>query len=76
MELLGRGVNDNGVRNWPDVRVVDDHIVVCNSRGLVFLRDTTEGVEEQAVTEFHDVGLVDASNFLFRKMSGRQTVWW
>ena len=46
------------------VRVVDDHVVVLNARRLVFLSNFTEGVEEKTVAEFHDVGLVDASNFL------------
>ena len=46
------------------VRVVDDHVVVLNARRLVFLSNFTEGVEEKTVTELHDVGLVDASNFL------------
>lgn len=46
------------------LRVIDNHVVVLNSSALVFLCDPAEGVEEETVTELHDVGLVDASNFL------------
>jgi hypothetical protein len=54
-----------------NVRVIDDHIIESNSRGLVLLSNATECVKEQAVTELHNVGFVDASNFLFRDVSAR-----
>jgi hypothetical protein len=47
--------------------------LISNSGGLVLLGNATEGVKEQTVTEFHDVGFVDASNFLFRDVSAQQT---
>ncbi len=46
------------------LRVVDNHVVVLDSSALVLFCDPTEGVEEETVTKLHDVGLVDASNFL------------
>lgn len=47
-----------------DVRVVHDHVVEFDARRLVLLRNTSEGVEEKAVTEFHDVRFVYAGDFL------------
>lgn len=46
------------------VRVVDNHVVELDAHGLVVLGDAAEGVEEETITELHDVGLVHASNFL------------
>ena len=46
------------------VRVVNDHVVVLYASGLVLFCDATEGVQEETITKLHDVGLVDASNFL------------
>lgn len=51
----------------PDVRVIDDHVIELNSRRLVLLRDLAESVQEQAVTELHDVGLVHACNLLLTR---------
>lgn len=45
-------------------RIVDNHVVSGDARRLVLLRDLTEGVEEQAIAELHDIRLVDAGNFL------------
>ena len=55
MKFVGRGGR---------VRVVDNHVVAHNTRRRVLLSDLAEGVKEQAVTELHDVGLVDAGDFL------------
>jgi hypothetical protein len=44
--------------------IVHDHIVELDARWPVFLRNTTESVEEKAITELHDVCLVDARHFL------------
>lgn len=80
VELLGlsdqlHGTIGNGVsvkiRGAANVRVINDHVVESNSGGLVLLGNATEGVKEQAIAEFHDVGFMDASNFLCRDMSGR-----
>lgn len=46
------------------VRVVDDHVVVLDARRLVLFGDLAECVQEQTITELHDVGLVDAGDFL------------
>ena len=46
------------------IRVVNDHVVVFDTGRLVFLRYPTEGVKEETVTEFHDVRLVHARDFL------------
>lgn len=52
-------------RIWGDgIRVIDDHVVVLKTRRLVLLRNPTEGVQEQTITKLHDVGFVDACNFL------------
>ena len=48
----------------PNSRVIDNHIVICNSRVLVLLCNLTESVEEQTVTELHDIRLVHAGHFL------------
>ena len=56
-----------------NLRVINDHVVVSDSGGLVLLGNATEGVKEQTIAEFHDVGLVYASNFLWREMSGHWT---
>ena len=45
-------------------RVVNDHVVVLDASALVILGHLAEGVQEQTITKLHDVGLVDASNFL------------
>ena len=49
------------------VRVINDHVVELDSSGLVLFRDTAEGVQEQAITKLHDVGLVYASDFLMTR---------
>lgn len=66
MELDGRAYELHELHKHMLVasRVVDDHIVVLDAGALVVLRDATEGVEEETVTELHDVGLVHARNFL------------
>ena len=46
------------------LRVINNHIIMFNSGALVLLCDAAESVKEETVTELHDVGLVDASNFL------------
>lgn len=46
------------------LRVIDDHVVVGDSRRLILFSDLSESVEEQAVSELHDVRLVDTGNFL------------
>ena len=48
------------------IRVVDDHVVVFDASALVLLRNATESVEEETITELHDIGLVDTSHFLPR----------
>ena len=47
-------------------RIVNDHVVVLDASALVILGHLAEGVQEQTITELHDVGLVDASDFLLR----------
>ena len=47
------------------VRIVNNHVIVLNTGRLVLLSNTTESVEEETVTKLHDVGLVDASDFLW-----------
>ena len=54
-----------------NVRVIDNHVVEDDTRGFVLLSNATEGIKEQTVTEFHDIGFVDASNFLFRDVSAQ-----
>jgi hypothetical protein len=44
--------------------VVDNHVVRSDTGCLVLFRDSAEGVEEETVTELHDVGLVHASDLL------------
>ena len=48
----------------PNSRVVDNHIIVGNARALVFFSNLTESIEEQTVTELHDIRLVHAGHFL------------
>ena len=45
-------------------RVVNDHVVVLDASALVILGHLAESVQEQTITELHDVGLVDTSDFL------------
>ena len=45
-------------------RIVNDHVVGSDTGALVLLRNLTEGVQEKTITELHDVGLVDTSDFL------------
>lgn len=47
-----------------NTRVVDDHVVSDNACCLVILRDPPERVEEKAITELHDIGLVYTCDFL------------
>lgn len=47
------------------IRVINNHVVELDARGLVLLGDPSESVEEETITELHDVGLVHAGNFLF-----------
>lgn len=47
-----------------DSRVVDDHGVESDTRTLVFLCDGLARVQEETVTELHDVGLVDTGDLL------------
>ena len=46
------------------LRVVNNHVVEFDTSRLVLLRDASESVKEQTISEFHDVGLVHASDFL------------
>lgn len=48
------------------LRVVDNHVVKDEARGLVLLRNFSERVQEETITQFHDVGLVNTSDFLQR----------
>ena len=52
-------------------RVVNDHVVKCDPRGFVLFGDATESIEEQTVTELHNISFVDACHFLekIRKVS-------
>ena len=50
-----------------DERVVDNHVIVGNARALIFFSNLTESVEEQTVTELHDIRLVHAGHFLKSK---------
>ena len=45
-------------------RIVNDHVVGSDTGALVLLRNAAEGVQEQPVTELHDVSFVDAGDFL------------
>ena len=51
-------------------RVVDDHVIGLDTRALVLLGDATERVEEQTVTELHDIGLVDTGDLLAVVLEG------
>lgn len=44
--------------------VVDNHVVELDARAGVLLRDLTAGVEEETISQLHDVGLVDAGDLL------------
>lgn len=50
-----------------DSRVVDDHGVECDTRALVLLCDGLARVQEETVTELHDVGLVDTGDLLLAR---------
>lgn len=52
-------------------RVVDDHVARGDAGALVLLGDVTEGVEEETVTELHDVGLVYAHDALAVVLEGK-----
>ena len=61
-------VSGHAVDEWSvHPRVVDNHVVVLDASALVVLSYATEGVEEETVTELHDVRLVDTSDFLQRE---------
>jgi hypothetical protein len=51
-------------RENADERVVYDHVVEFDARRFVFLCYSSESIQEQAITKFHDVGFVNASDFL------------
>jgi hypothetical protein len=57
IELTGLGYELHG-------GVVDNHIVGDKARRLIFFGDFVESAEEQAVSELHNVGFMNASNFL------------
>ena len=55
-----------------NIRVVNNHVIVLNASALVLLCDLAEGVEEETIAKLHDVGLVDARDFLCtRATTGR-----
>ena len=59
-------VSGHAVDEWTvHPRVVDNHVVVLDAGALVVLSYATEGVEEETVTELHDVRLVNAGDFLY-----------
>jgi hypothetical protein len=64
--LLAGSSNRGGRRQagW-DERVVDDHLVELDAGGLVLLGDLSASSEEESVSKLHDVGLVDAGDFLW-----------
>ena len=47
------------------IRIVDNHIIILDARRLILFRNSSEGVEEKTITEFHDVCFMYASDFLF-----------
>ena len=47
-----------------DLRVVDNHVIESETGRLVLLRDLSESVQEETVTELHDVSFVNTGNFL------------
>ena len=49
-------------------RVVHDHVIVLDAGALVVLGHAAERVEEETVTELHDVRLVDAGDFLHTRV--------
>lgn len=51
-------------------RIVDDHVIGLDAGALVLLGDATERVEEQTITELHNVGLVDAGDLLAVVLEG------
>ena len=51
------------------VRIIDNHVIVINAGTLVLLCDLAEGVEEETVAQLHDIGLVNARDFLCTKMT-------
>ena len=57
IELLGSGDKLHG-------GVVDNHVVKLDSRAGVLLGDLATGVEEETISQLHDVGLVDAGDLL------------
>lgn len=50
------------------IRVIDDHVVKCDSGRTVVFRDSAEGVEEETIAKFHDVSLVYTCHFLHINM--------
>lgn len=49
------------------IRVVNNHVVVLDSGALVLLSNTAESIQEEAIAELHDVGLVHARDFLYAR---------
>lgn len=47
-----------------DLRIVNNHIIELDAGGFILFCHTTEGIEEKTITKLHDVGFVNASNFL------------
>lgn len=47
------------------IRIVDNHIIILDARRLILFRNSSEGVEEKTITEFHDIRFMYASDFLF-----------
>lgn len=61
-----------GTRNELHGGVVDDHLVKLDAGvAILLLCDALAGVEEETVTELHDVGLVDTGDLLAVVLDGK-----
>ena len=60
-----------GLRDQLHRRIVHDHVVKLDARASILLGDFAASVKEQSVGQFHDVGLVDASDLLAAVAEGK-----
>lgn len=52
-------------------RVINDHIPAGDSRTFVFLSNLSEGVQEETISQLHDVGLVNTGDLLSSVLQGK-----
>jgi len=68
---FGWGLGGKAWRRAGYLRVIDNHVIELDARGLVLFCNPSESVEEKPITELHDVRFVDACDLLAVVLQGK-----